>query len=259
MMALGSIRSLNDARKWQLAAAALQIFPPIFVEEDALLADPDLTPGGITTLRDINGYATYQVNQDYAGANQAIQSLQEDVRQFFFGDLFRLPPPQGTPPSATEVQRRVEQQLREIAPTLGRLQNDMLNPIVERAFRMLARDGQIEPPPDIVLERNAEFDIEYLGQLARAQRTDRAIVAERWVSTAAAIGEVFPEALDVVDADDVMRNSARDLGVSPSSVRDEGEVQELREKREQQQDAMTEATIAEQQGNAASAQREAED
>ena len=121
---------------------------------------------------------------------------------------------------------------------------------------MLARAGEISQPPAIVAESNAQFDIEYLGALSRAQNVDEATSIERWVMQAAQLAEIFPDALDVVDPDEMMRHTGRSLSVPAGVMRSETEVKRSRSDRAQKEQAMQEAAIAEQQGMAQQAQAE---
>lgn len=123
---------------------------------------------------------------------------------------------------------------------------------------MLVRSGELDPPPESVVESGGDLDIEYLGSLARAQKTDRAAATERLVASVANISPVFPNAVDVIDDDAMVRELARDLNISATILRDDKEVTAMREDREAKMQAMQEAQIAEQQGNAAQAQQAAQ-
>jgi hypothetical protein len=120
-----------------------------------------------------------------------------------------------------------------LGPTLGRLQNDLLNPIVSRAFRILLREGVIEEPPEEIVEKQAQFDIEYIGALSRAQKSDRAASIERFVVSVGNLAPVMPGVLDVVDEQEVVRQLGRDLGVPPEIVRSEDESLALKDERDQ--------------------------
>jgi len=160
--------------------------------------------------------------------------------------------------SATEAQIRYEQMQRLLGPTLGRLQNDLLIPIISRAFKLLAREGQLPDPPQEVIDANAEFDIEFVGPLARAQKTDRATSTERFVAFGANLAQVNPAALDNIDFDDAIRSVGRDLAVPPSAIRDAKEVEKVRTERNERERAMADAEIQKMQGEAGQANAVAE-
>lgn len=257
-LAMGDIHSLNEARKMQLKMSEKLIDPPIFAEERAIIADLDLSAASLNILRSVDGIKVFPSGGSIPVSDHMIQQLQEAVKDYFFVDQLMFPKPQGTPMSATEVMVRQDNMARFMAPTMARLQNDMLDPIISRAFKMLARAGQMEEPPAIVMENGAQFDIQYLGSLSRAQSADKAASVERLVGNVANLAEVFPEGLDVINADNMVRDMARDLNVPATILRDDKEVQMMRMQRQQEQQAMQEAMMAEQQGKAMQAQGEGE-
>jgi hypothetical protein len=116
-----------------------------------------------------------------------------------------------------------------------------------------ARDGQIPEPPQVVVDANAEFDVEYMGALVRAQRNDRAVAIERVVTTAAGLGEAMPELLDSIDPNKVMGHLVRDLNAPMDILRDETEVKEKQDERAAMETQAQNAALLEQQGNAGQA------
>jgi hypothetical protein len=258
-VALGDILSLNEARKMQMKMAEKLIDPPVFAEERAIIADLDISAGALNVVHNAEGIKPWISGGNIPVSDHMITQLQEAVKDHFYVDQLTFPRPQATPMSATEAMIRQEQLAKLIGPTLGRLQNDLLDPIVGRMFRMLARAGELPPPPRDVLAGDAGFDIVYLGSLSRAQRVDEAASIERWVGSAAALAEIYPEALDVVDPDEMMRHTGRALNVPAKVMRDAEEVEIMREDRRAEQEAMQQAVIAEQQGRAMQAQGEGQE
>ena len=67
--------------------------------------------------------------------------------------------------SATEVMERSAEMALLLGATYGRLQSELLSPLIERAFSILKRRGEI---PDIALDgRNIMID--YRSPLSRMQ------------------------------------------------------------------------------------------
>jgi hypothetical protein len=230
----------------------------MLAEERAMLSDINLKSGSLSVVRKLGGIQPLDLANRPEALNERMARLTDSIRVHFFSDQLQFPAPQGTPMSATEAQIRYEMLQRLLGPTLGRIQNDLLTPIVSRSFRMLLRDGRIPLPPDIVAETQSDIDIEYLGPLARAQKLDNVVANERFISIAANVSPVFPDAVDVVDIDDVMRNIAGDLGIRATSINDQAETDKVRADRAAKQEAMEQAQIAEQQGKAGQAVNQAQ-
>jgi hypothetical protein len=255
---LSDIKTLNRVRKIQLIGSEKKIDPPTFVEERAIMGSLDLSAASLNVVRSLAGIKQFDTNFDIYVSDHMVGQLQQAVKDYFFTDQLRLPDPQGTPATAYEISIRYQQMQKLLGPTLGRLQNDLLDPIIGRAFKILARSGVIPAPPEQVIEARAEYDIEYIGSLSAAQKADRAAGVERFVVAVGNMSTVFPQALDVVDADETVRQLARDLAIPPLLLRDKEEVEALQDDRQIQQEAMNQAMVAEQQGLAQQALGEAQ-
>lgn len=252
-LAMADIKSLNRARQIQLEGSEMKITPPIFAEERAIMSDLDMSASALNVVRSIEGINPFNTGFDVFVSDHMVEQLQQSVRDYFFYDQLSMPAPQGTPATAYEISVRYEQLQKLLGPTMGRLQNDLLDPIVSRAFRLLARNGQIPPPPDAVVEAGAEFEIEYVGSLSNAQKADRAASLERYAVSVANLAPTMPEVLEVVDQDELSRQLARDLGVPPNVLRSDADVQEARERREDLQEQAEEAQVQQMQGDAVAA------
>ena len=141
-----------------------------------------------------------------------------------------------------------------MSATLGQIRNDILNPLVERCFNMLIRDGELPEPPPIVLENDSALDIVYLGSLARAQQIDGVGAIERVLSSAANAGAAWPDALDVIDPAESIRQIGLKLNAPASMMRDAKEVQAIQKKRAEDMARQQEAMMAQQEGEAMQAE-----
>ena len=153
--------------------------------------------------------------------------------------------------TATEVQVRYELMQRLLGPTLGRLQQDFLDPLISRTFNILMRAGRLPEPPELVQELQAEYDVQYIGPLPRAQRMQVVESINQFIAGIAGIAELFPEALDIPDIDEMAREVAKLSGVPSKLIRDEKSVKAERDKKEAQKEKMEAAMQAQQAGRAA--------
>ena len=140
--------------------------------------------------------------------------------------------------TATEVNMRYELMLRMLGPTMGRIQHDFLDPLVQRTFRILFRANQLLPVPEIISEQSAEMDIEYLGPLSRAQKSDQVANIERYVATLGGMAQFAPEVLDVLDPVETAREIGALLDIPARITRGDKEVQQISDARKQQQQQM---------------------
>jgi hypothetical protein len=137
---------------------------------------------------------------------------------------------------------------RLLGPTLGRLQSDYLDPLVQRTFNILYRAGQLGEPPEVVFESSGELDIIYTGPLVRAQRADIAQGVTRWVATLAELSEVRNDVLDIPDWDAIARELGSLEGVPAKLMRSNTEIKDARKKREQTEERLAAAAVNQEEG-----------
>jgi hypothetical protein len=252
MVALPDVLTLNWLVKMTLDSCDKVIDPPQKMNEGAVIGELQNKARGLTVMRDINEISPLNVPIRFDVADMKTADLRQAIKSYFHvTDLELKESPAMT---ATEVRVRYEQMQKFLAPTLGRLESDFLNPLIERAFNMMLRAGQLGPVPEIVRRSGAQWDVKYTGPLAMAQRSDRAVAIQSWVGNLASMAEVLPEMLDVIDSVKIARELGSLLGVPASVMRSDVEVREMRAQREEAQQRMMEAEMQAAEGQAAEAQ-----
>lgn len=139
-----------------------------------------------------------------------LEDLRARIRQALLAD--RLGPLHGPRMTATEVLERSAEVARLLGATFGRLQSELLVPLVRRCLSILRRRGTI---PDIAAD-GRQVQIRILSPLARAQAQRDAEATLRWLESVAAMGA---DALSVVDLPACARFLADAAGVPPTLVR----------------------------------------
>lgn len=248
MLCLPDILTLNEMVRLILRAGEKVLDPATITSERGLLGDLDLEPGGLTVARDVSQIVAYESKARFDVSELQKDNLQQAIRRVFHVDQLELK--ESPAMTATEVRVRYELMQRLLGPTLGRLTNDFLDPLIMRTFNIMLRGGALEAPPDEARDESGILDIEYTGPLAKAQKMQEVEGMERWVGSIAALAELFPEMKDLVDEDDYGRNLAEVLGVPTSNVKDPGKVRGIRRARAKALAEERDAAIAEQQGKA---------
>ena len=72
--------------------------------------------------------------------------------------------------SATEIAERREEKLVMLGPVLERLHDDLLEPLIDRAFQITARAGEIPPPPSPALD-GLRLQPEYVSPMGVGQQS----------------------------------------------------------------------------------------
>ena len=150
MIALSDTLTLNRTIELNLTAVEKAIDPPTLTTSRGLIGDLDLTAGGLTVVRDVQELSTFESKSRFDVVYEEMNRLRQNIESYFFIPQLILPPMEGTPATATEIAARMQQLEGVISPTLGRLQKDLLDPIIQRTFKILSRNGLLDVPPEVI-------------------------------------------------------------------------------------------------------------
>jgi hypothetical protein len=112
--------------------------------------------------------------------------------------------------TATEVMERASDMARLLGATYGRLQSELLTPLVMRAVHILRRRGEI---PDVVVDGHS-VELQYRSPLAQSQAQRDARNLMTWMT---ALNQLGPQAQDAIDAAAAARWLGRTFNV-PAEV-----------------------------------------
>ena len=252
-LAIPSVRYLNSFKDTELSAAEKAVEPSMLATERGLVSDLDLSPGGLTTVRSLEDVKPMDVHANFQVSYQTIQDERAQIRQIFRTDDLQLK--ESPAMTATEVQVRYELMQRILGSTVARLQADLLDPLITRAFRMMFRAGAL---PDVPKELQGEDDIlniEYQGPLMRGQRASEVAAIERLLGLLNTLGQnpAMQSAIDLIDLSMAIKEIADRLGVPASVIRSSDEVKKLVAQRE----AAQRAAMAQQEAETAKTRAEA--
>ena len=214
-LALPTVMSLNEKEKMSMVALEKVIDPAIMVAERGLIGQLDLGPAGINVVREMGAMQPFESGARIDWDMAKTAEYRQMVEKFFKVDELQLKDSPAM--TATEAQYRWEIMQRLLGPTLGRIVNDVLNPVLETTFKIMFRAGQLPPPPQALSNADPDIDIDYLGPLARAQRANTVASIERYLGRAAELGEAYPELKQLVDAEAAGRELA-DLDGVPTKI-----------------------------------------
>ena len=229
-IAISDVMTLNTMVEQRLASAAKVIDPPTIMTERGLMTDLDLGPGGQTVVRSLDAMKPYESGARFEVADQMIMDYRTNINKIFLVDRLELK--ESPAMTATEVNARFDLMQRLLGPVFGRLQTDLLDPLIERTFRILLRAGQLPELPEMVLELQGDMDVDYIGPMARAQKSDTIQMMQAWLSMMGEFGEAFPEMGMLPDPGNAGRELAKAMNVPATMVRSKDEVKALLDKKE---------------------------
>jgi hypothetical protein len=228
--ALPDIKTLNRAVELTLKALAKSIDPPLGVLDDGVVGQTvDMRAGGVNVIREKGAIESLVTRGEWDFANLEIDTLKSAIVRVFFADQLQLQ--EGPQMTAHEVSVRYELMQRLLGPTLGRLEQELLNPLIERAFGMMLRADALLPPPSELTEAigtGEEIDIEYESPLALAQRAQELQGMERALTLLTPLVEVKPDIVDNFDLDEFARHASMLAGMPSKILNDRKKIEKIR-------------------------------
>ncbi len=207
MKALPDIKTANKVVELVLKNASIAVTGIWQADDDGVLnpANIRLVPGAIIPkavgsagLKPLDMPGRFDVSE------LVLDDLRSRIRHAMLVDS--LAQIQGRDMTATEVLERSGEMARLLGATYGRLQAELLTPLIGRLIQIARRRGEI---PDLSVDGRI-VAIEYRSPLARAQAQRDVQETLSWIRTAMALG---PEAMAALDLPAVTRWLAGTLGV----------------------------------------------
>jgi hypothetical protein len=248
MICLDDILTLNEFVQLVLGAGEKAVDPAIITTLKGVFGDIDIQAGGVTVVQSLDSIKEFESKARFDVSSLTKKELQESINRCFFMDQLQLK--ESPAMTATEVNVRYQLMQRLLGPTLGRLQANFLDPLIKRTFMIMYRYRLLPPIPEQLAGNMSEVDIEYLGSMARSQRLDEVQATERWIGNVGAMAQMFPNALDRVNSDEVVVMLGQAMGVPARAMRSNNEVQQQRKAKEKLQEQQMQLATLQQTGDA---------
>lgn len=197
MKALPDIKTANKVVELILKNASIAVTGIWQADDDGVLnlANIELKPGAIIPkavgsegLRPLDMPGRFDISQ------LVLDDLRNRIRHALLAD--KLAPLSAARMTATEVIERSSEMSLLLGATYGRLQSELLTPLVQRAFNILRRRGEV---PDIRLDGRL-VSLDYRAPLAKAQGQRNIQNTLSWIETVLRMGPEASAAIDLAQA-----------------------------------------------------------
>lgn len=235
MDVLGDVKALQIEQKRKAQGIDKMVNPPLQAPSSLRGQSASVLPGGVTYVDTMQGNQggfrpTYEVNPRLGELQQDIAETQYRIQQGFYSDLFQMMMNSDRRQiTAREIDERHEEKLLMLGPVLERLHTELLNPLIDRTFNIMARNELLPPAPEELA--GVTLKVEYISVMAQAQKAIGTGAIERLAGFIGNMAAVKPEVLDKFDADQSVDEYAEMLGVPPKIVVPDDMVQQMREER----------------------------
>lgn len=223
MKTLPDIKTANKVVELILKNASISVTGIWQAEDDGVLniANVELIPGAIIPKAvGSKGLTPLEMPARFDVSQLVLQDLRNRIRHALLVD--RLPQMGHGKTTATEISIRSDEMTLLLGATFGRLQVELLNPLIQRAYSILRQRGAI---PDLPLDGRI-VAIDHRSPLARSQSSRNVQNALGWVQAANSLG---PEISSQIDRPALMTYLTEMLGVpeflksQPTSTTPRGE------------------------------------
>ncbi len=229
--ALSAIKSANLTIELVLENAQMSISGIYQMDDDGVInVDTiNLVPGTvIPKAPNSQGLQPIRSAGNFDVANLVLNDMRNNIKRALYNDM--LGDPNKTPASATEVAERMADLSRKIGSAFGRLQAEMVQPVLQRVVYLLSKQGRIEIPT----VNGREVKIKSVSPLAQAQSNQDIVSLDRFLEMVA--GRFGPEVINLlVSSEETAIYLAKKFGVPDHLIRDVGERQKMVELAQQMQ------------------------
>lgn len=238
MVALADSRLSNAISKTLIEAGEKALDPPLTAPADMIRGDVELFSGGLT-LYDAVGFQ-YQgdvikpiaLGKIPDNMFEFLGQVDQRIYAAFYRDVLELPNSNDKDLTATEINARMDQYLRQAAPVFSRIESQYNAPLIDRVFELLANAGMFPDAPPQLQGKDIRF--EYESPVKQARDKAKAIKMLESFQAILPIAEAKPEIVDNIDMDISTRLILRDFGFPQEAMAPLEAMKQIRTERAQQ-------------------------
>lgn len=239
---LPDIKMLNEMKKTQIRAAQKAVDPPMLLPEDGALTGFDLTAGALNYggLNDDGKQmaVALEIGAHFDIGKQGLDETRQLINSAFYIDLFQILV-QDHDMTATEAMLRAQEKGQLLAPTFGRQQAELLNPITRRELDLLyavpgLMENMVGPMPPELLAAGGAYGVEYQSPINKMQRASDVIAFSNTFQAVAPIAQADPTVLQVFDFGKVAEGIAKINGVPAEWLRSAEELAQMKQQQASQ-------------------------
>ena len=235
---LGDVIELQSLRQDKLDNSAQYSRPAMIGPTDLENAGPSLIPNSTVYFderEDQKGFRPIvQTNMNYVAAlSQDEQIIRERIENAWYKKVLLAIIDKNAEMTKYETMERLQEKKQILGPMNIQFIRDFLEPFINNAFTIFAERGLYAPAPSEI--QGTDLKIEYVSDIAKAQRTAGVRDIEDFMMFAMQTSQSNPEVMDVVNFDEGMREIVERRGIPPSLIRPKDMVAKMREQRRQRQ------------------------
>ena len=231
MNALSAIKTPNLTVQLVLENAQMAISGIYQLDDDGIV-NPDtisLVPGTVIPkapnsagLQPIRAAGNFDVSQFI------LNDMRLNIKRALYNEM--LGDPNKTPATATEIAERMADLSRQIGSAFGRLQSELVQPVLQRVVHILKKQGRIEIPT----VNGRQVKVRSVSPLSQAQARQDISATSQWLQL---VQQGFgPEIMNLlVSGEEVAAYLAKKFGIPDGLIRDASERKQIMDMMQQAQ------------------------
>lgn len=242
MKVLATVKGLQAIGRDILDATNKAVRPPLLFSDDADIRKVATKPDGLTA-GGLDEQGRPLVKPLYTGAQIPVgMEFRDQERQVvgrvFLEEVFRLLSDPSDRMTATQVVETLQKEGVLIAPFAGRRETEKLGPMIERELEIMMNARAIDPLPPEVIEAGATPRIIMTNPLSKMARAQEVSGFTRTVEIAVqAAGAGATDALECINFEQGIRDTAEILGARPQVIYSQEEVAQRRADKQAREEA----------------------
>jgi hypothetical protein len=227
---LPAIRMLNAMMKSVIKAANKAIDPPMMVPSEGFIVPLKSDAGALwwydAGLMNPEAVKVMGSQGRFEISDQLIADVRSQITRGFHVDWL-IRNKKNERQTATEIMDDRDEMLRQLSPTLGRIESEKIATIVKRSYNLLKKARRLPPPPPSLSRKR--IDIRFQSPSARAQYGARGIDIQRYIQDITPLINLYPSIAQTLDPDTLGQYLARIRNVPSVVLMDEEAKVQLRE------------------------------
>jgi hypothetical protein len=244
---LPSIRMLNRMKLTTIRASQKATDPTIWLPGEGIRLPYKDFPGAVNHFDPSmfpNGFDLHQSEHkgNFPVTLQMMDAERMEIRKAFYTDWLEWFP-KVERQTAEEIRQLSTRKLKKMAPLLGRLQTELLVPMIQRSYELLDAFGLIPPAPDVLGGKSLK--VMYVSASARAQSAHEVDSLITYMQQLIPMAQVDPTVLDAVNMQRFAAELAIKQHISRRVLNSPEEMEQIQQSRSEKEQAMAMAGAAE--------------
>ena len=242
MDSLGDVKMLQHEQRRKGQVIDYGTKPALISSAGVSKSRTNTLPGGITPSPEPGEDGlrpAWQVSLPIDHLTSDIMETQNRIKQAFYVDMFlMMASTDRRQITAREVEERHAEKLLQLGPVVEQLEEELLDPVIDRTFAVMARKGLIPEAPEQLAK--IDLKVEYISTLAQAQRAVRTATADQFIGFVGGVSQAMGGSADPwkkVKVSALIDGYGRDLGVPNEYIATDDEVAQADQQEAQMQQA----------------------